>query len=164
MEINTTSISAVLEHLTLKRAELVGRLKEIDTVIALLSATDKRREKPRPAGDRDIRPPKKQDHRRPKTIQEIIGTTIIEFMEAHGGVTASELKRLKNTEYTGPIISGWKRSMLRSGIHLDEMIECVKNDQGENRYSLTNTGRLMVRKAENGRPQQPENDDRITPA
>ena len=161
MEINSTSISSVLEHLTLKRAEMVGRLKEIDTVIALISATDKRREKPRPTGDRDIRPRKKHDHRRPRTVQEIIGTTIIEFMEAHGGITSSELKRLKGTEYTGPIISGWKRSMLRSGIHLDEMIECVRNEQGENHYNLTNTGRLTVRNDENGTPKRV---DRITPA
>ena len=85
-------------------------------------------------------------------------------MEAHEGITSSELKRLKNTEYTGPIISGWKRSMLRSGIHLDEMIECVKNEQGENRYSLTNTGRLTVRNDENATPGRVENNDRITPA
>ena len=164
MEINTTSISSVLEHLTLKKAELVGRLKEIDTVIALISATDKRREKPRPAGDRDIRPRKKHDHRRPRTVTEIIGTTVIEFMEAHGGITSSELKRLKNTEYTGPIISGWKRSMLRSGIHVDEMIECVKNKQGEKRYNLTNIGRLAVRNDENGTPRHVEDNDRIIPA
>ena len=164
METTTASINSVLKHLTLKRAELAGRLKEIETVIALLSATDNRSEKPRAASDRDIRPRKKHDHRRPRTVQQIIGTTIIEFMEAHEGITSSELKRLKNTEYTGPIISGWKRSMLRSGIHLDEMIECVKNEQGENRYSLTNTGRLTVRNDENATPGRVENNDRITPA
>ena len=47
METTTASINSVLKHLTLKRAELAGRLKEIETVIALLSATDNRSEKPR---------------------------------------------------------------------------------------------------------------------
>ena len=84
------AITSVRDSLILKRAELAGRLQQLDDVIVILKDTT-------PAEpDRRVKRDKSSKNRFAKprrTVRNILGPTTVKHLEAHGRISSSELAR-----------------------------------------------------------------------
>ena len=137
------SISSIHDGLVLKRAELGGRLQELDNVIAILERTsphepDARTATGRVSRAKPIKRPATPNSTR--TIRDIMRPATVEHIQTHGQISGSELSRQYKMPRTGTVMSAWSRGFRKIGFKLRDVVYRVKNDDGKTSYGLTPYG------------------------